>query len=77
MLIILTNEHLISPQQVCHSCLLADADGYPRWHQGRLGCGKTLNSHPKNSHQEQLSNHYQCQMGFEIAQIEETLPESA
>jgi hypothetical protein len=70
MLVILTNEHLISPQQVCCSCLLADADGQPRWRQGALDCGK-----PLRACSDLPPKRYQCQMGFQIAEIQETLPD--
>ncbi|MGF1479373.1 MAG: hypothetical protein ACFB4I_07765 [Cyanophyceae cyanobacterium] len=63
MLVILTEEQILSPQQICQGCLLADRRGYPRWHQGKLGCGQEL---CKSEEQPPL---YECQMGFLIADV--------
>ena len=65
MLVILTEEQVISTQQVCQGCLLADRSGLPRWHHGQLSCGNFLGKSGEN--QPAL---YQCQMGFRIANIE-------
>jgi hypothetical protein len=62
MLVILTNEQLIAPEQVCGGCLLANAQGQPRWQQGVLACGKPSGSPARQ---------YQCQMGFQVAEIQE------
>jgi hypothetical protein len=64
MLVILVENQLLSPQQVCQSCLMADQSGQPRWHQGRLGCGRVLNKLA-----DELPEQYECQMGFRIANI--------
>lgn len=71
MLVIFTDDHVISPQQVCQNCLLANQQGLPRWHGGKLGCGSPIQASP--------SQVYQCQMGFKVAEIAETVflsPES-
>lgn len=65
MLVILTENQLLSPQQVCPNCLMADQSGQPRWHDGRLRCGRALHR-LTNDQPEQ----YECQMGFRVAQIE-------
>jgi hypothetical protein len=65
MLVILMDNQLISPQQVCQTCLLADQSGQPRWRGGRLGCG-----HAIRRSSEQQPEQYECQMGFRIANIE-------
>ncbi|MGK7873866.1 MAG: hypothetical protein AB4426_11305 [Xenococcaceae cyanobacterium] len=65
MLVILTDEQVLSTQQVCQGCLLADRRGLPRWRQGKLGCGHFLGKPGKN--QPAL---YECQMGFLIANID-------
>lgn len=44
MLVILTDEQMLSPKQVCCNCLLADSKGLPRWRKGRLGCGLAISS---------------------------------
>ena len=64
MLVILANEQIISPRQVCQGCLLADQSGSPRWHDGRLCCGHSLGK--PNENQPDL---YQCQMGFKLAHV--------
>lgn len=65
MLVILTDEHVLSTQQVCQGCLLATHEGQPRWQGGKLGCGHALGK--ATGHQLAL---YECQMGFKIANIQ-------
>ncbi len=65
MLVILTDEQVISPTRVCEGCLLADRSGSPRWHHGKLGCGHYLGK--ENKTQPAI---YECQMGFKLANIE-------
>jgi hypothetical protein len=69
MLVILTQESVLSAQTVCQDCLLANHQGLPRWKQGTLSCGSSIH---KNfaSHQ---PKRYQCQMGFQLAEVEEIL----
>lgn len=64
MLVILMEEQILSPKQVCHNCLLADRRGLPRWRQGNLSCGKML-----RGLSEQQPELYECQMGFQIAHL--------
>jgi hypothetical protein len=65
MLVILMNNQLISPHQVCQSCVLADQSGQPRWRAGRLCCGQAVP--PVSEHQ---PAQYECPMGFRLANIE-------
>ena len=65
MLVILTDEQVLSPKQVCQSCLLANEDGLPRWDHGKLGCGRELRHLRDNQ-----PHLYRCQMGFKIASID-------
>lgn len=65
MLVILMDDRIISPQQVCPTCLMADGSGQPRWRHGQLGCGHALGK-PVEHQAEQ----YECQMGFRIANIQ-------
>jgi hypothetical protein len=65
ILIVLTDEHILSTRQVCQGCLLATREGRPRWQGGKLGCGHALDR--ARGHQGAL---YECQMGFTIADIE-------
>lgn len=64
MLVIVMNERLLSPQQVCQSCLLASQTGQPRWNRGQLLCGQVIYRSDG-----QQAEQYQCQMGFRIANI--------
>ncbi len=64
MLVVLMNNQLLSPQQVCQTCLLADHSGQPRWRQGQLYCG-----FPLQKLTESQPEQFQCQMGFRIANI--------
>jgi hypothetical protein len=65
MLVILTEQQVISPKQVCQGCLLANSQGLPRWNQGKLSCGYAVGK--LGGGQPPL---YQCQMGFRIANID-------
>ncbi|MDC0834920.1 hypothetical protein POG22_18200 [Geitlerinema sp. CS-897] len=64
MLVVLMEDRVLPPCQVCQGCLLADRNGQPRWHHGKLDCGhavgKLTDKHP---------NRYECVMGFSIANI--------
>ncbi|MGF1602805.1 MAG: hypothetical protein ACFCU8_12425 [Thermosynechococcaceae cyanobacterium] len=66
MLVIVTEEQVLSPQLVCRDCVLADHSGGPRWHQNKLDCGDRLQSPPEDP-----SPQYRCQMGFRVTNIEE------
>jgi hypothetical protein len=65
MLVILMEDQILAPQQVCQSCLLADSSGQPRWRQGQLRCGHTVSK--MTEHQ---PVQYECMMGFRIVNIE-------
>ncbi|NJL44982.1 MAG: hypothetical protein HC922_03000 [Leptolyngbyaceae cyanobacterium SM2_3_12] len=65
MLVILTENQLISPQSVCQTCLMADRNGQPRWQQGELRCGRMI---PASAHDQPTQ--FECQMGFRIASID-------
>jgi hypothetical protein len=62
MLIMLAGEQLLSPQQVCPTCLLADRAGQPRWQDGQLKCG--------NQPVQPAANHqFECPMGFRLVEV--------
>ncbi|MEB3827328.1 hypothetical protein [Phormidium sp. CCY1219] len=65
MLVILMEDKIIAPRQVCQSCLLADSTGEPRWRQGKLCCGHALGKLA-----DQQATQFECQMGFRIANID-------
>ncbi|MGB5963155.1 MAG: hypothetical protein WBG73_21135 [Coleofasciculaceae cyanobacterium] len=65
MLVLLTDEQVLSPSQVCPGCLLADQNGQPRWRQGKLGCRNPLRKCPATQ-----PNQYECEMGFRVANVE-------
>lgn len=65
MLVILTDEQILSPKQVCQSCLLANQSGLPRWQNGKLGCGQALGELKQNR-----PAMYECQMGFRLANVD-------
>jgi hypothetical protein len=65
MLVILMDEQVLSPNQVCQNCLLADQSGQPRWRRGKLGCGQAIRK--LTPHQ---PDQYECEMGFRIANVE-------
>ncbi len=64
MLVILTDEQILSVQQVCPSCLMADRSGLPRWREGKLCCGHALNKSAEGR-----ATIYECQMGFRLTQV--------
>ncbi|NJL82337.1 MAG: hypothetical protein HC890_04090 [Chloroflexaceae bacterium] len=68
MLVILTEEQVLSPRKICPGCLMADHSGFPRWQGGKLGCGNYLGRRGDN--QPEL---YECQMGFVLASIDSDL----
>jgi hypothetical protein len=68
MLVVVINDRILAPQQVCQACILADRDGQPRWQQGKLRCGKLV--HNVTCCTEAQPDAYQCQMGFRLVEIE-------
>nr|WP_110985475.1 hypothetical protein [Acaryochloris thomasi] len=66
MLVIVTEDQLLQPQLICQSCVLADRSGRPRWHQGKLDCGRPVPSPPEDQ-----PDQYRCQMGFRVTNIQE------
>lgn len=64
MLVILTDDQIFAPEQVCQSCLLANKSGKPRLYGDELGCGKAI---CKST--EQQPQQYECVMGFRLANI--------
>jgi hypothetical protein len=64
MLVILMDDQVLAPEQVCQSCLLADRSGNPRWRGGQLYCGQAIRKLT-----EQQPEQYECIMGFRIAEI--------
>jgi hypothetical protein len=69
MLVIMMDEQLISPQQVCQACLMADQSGQPRWNQGQLRCGRALGK-VTECVSEPMPTQFECQMGFRVVHIE-------
>ena len=67
MLVVIINDRIIAPHQVCQACLLADRDGQPRWRQGKLGCGRIVRA--LSCCNEIQSDAYECQMGFRLVDI--------
>lgn len=64
MLVIVTDEHLLSPRQVCQSCCLADRTGQPRLHGDKLCCGNAVQRSSL-----ELPPQYECCMGFRLVNI--------
>lgn len=64
MLLVMMDEQLFAAEAVCQGCLMADQQGQPRFHRGRLTCGRLLaEAQPEQTPQ------YECQMGFRLANI--------
>ena len=64
MLVIVLDEQVLSTEKVCPGCLLANAQGSPRWGNGKLKCGRS--AHSQETKQSSL---YECQMGFKLVQL--------
>jgi hypothetical protein len=71
MLMMVTDTQILSPQQVCCGCLLANLDGEPRWQSGKLGCGKPIGDCQGRETQggNPQPDRYECAMGFHLALI--------
>ncbi|MGC1306099.1 MAG: hypothetical protein WA885_02630 [Phormidesmis sp.] len=66
MLVILMEDRLLPPATVCQSCPMASQSGLPRWHQGRLRCGRLV-----EKSLEKIPAQYECTMGFRVADLSE------
>lgn len=64
MLVIVTDDQIFAPEQVCQSCWLANNSGKPRWHEGKLRCGQAVRQFT-----EQQAEQFECMMGFRLANI--------
>lgn len=64
MLVMLAGDQLLSPQQVCPGCLLADRAGQPRWQDGQLRCGNQPATPLPPENQQ-----FECPMGFRLIEI--------
>ena len=73
MLVVLGEEQILSVQQICQGCLLADRSGAPRWRKGKLGCGHLLGRLDSVGTSRSGTSQpaiYECEMGFKIAEID-------
>ncbi len=68
MLIVIINDRILAPQQVCQDCLLADHDGQPRLRQGKLGCARLVCNLTHCNEPQPTA--YHCQMGFKLIEID-------
>jgi hypothetical protein len=72
MIVMIVDQQILSPKQICQNCLMSDQSGLPRWHDSQLGCGKMRlhsgggASSPQTSKQAQV---YECQMGFNVTWV--------
>lgn len=82
MIVMIVDQQILSPKQVCQNCLMSDRSGLPRWHDSKLGCGKMRSRNPQEftpkdasvevaqspqtSKQAQV---YECQMGFIVTWV--------
>ena len=65
MIVMIAERQILSARQVCQNCLMADRSGLPRWHGSELKCGKILLDLTFTQ-----TKVYQCQMGFNVTQLE-------
>lgn len=81
MLVILMKDQLLQPSAVCQSCPMASQNGLPRWHKGRLRCGrpveenasKRLEKGTEKDATNRCPAQYECAMGFRVAELADTL----
>jgi hypothetical protein len=82
MIVMIVDQQILSPKQVCQNCLMSDQSGLPRWHDSKLRCGKRRSrspqgfepggasvevvQSPQTSKQAQV---YECQMGFNVTWV--------
>ncbi len=72
MLVVLTEQQILSVKQVCSNCLMANHAGLPRWNKGKLSCGRLLDSGKVSSVEcaRACAQVYECQMGFHLTNID-------
>ncbi|MEO0013456.1 MAG: hypothetical protein RLZZ535_1845 [Cyanobacteriota bacterium] len=72
MIVMIVDQQILSPKQVCQNCLMSNQSGLPRWHDSKLGCGKKR-SHSGGAASSQATPKqaqvYECQMGFNLTWI--------
>lgn len=83
MLVIMMEDHLLSPAAVCGSCPMASQNGLPRWRRGRLRCGRSIERTAELSNTSRADRstdcsaepkaplQYECAMGFRVAKLSE------
>lgn len=73
MVVILTEQQVLSTKQVCSSCLMADSGGLPRWRKGKLCCGhlveNSISDRLETSPHRDRPKIYECEMGFRVTNI--------
>lgn len=72
MIVMIADEQILFPKQVCQNCLMSDQSGLPRWHDSKLGCGKMRSHSGGGASSQPTSNQaqvYECQMGFNLTWI--------
>ena len=69
MLVILMEDQLLPPATVCQSCPMANQSGLPRWHRGKLRCGRPVAEALANRALNRAPAQYECTMGFRIAEL--------
>ncbi len=67
MWVVVMDEQVISPKQVCQHCLMADQSGHPRGNQERLRCARQSQ---RRMAEDPSPNHLvECEMGFTLAHV--------
>jgi len=63
MVVLLTDREVLSPRQVCNQCLYASADGKPRFHEGKVTCGRGPDK------PDPAKKPHCCPMGFRVVDM--------
>jgi hypothetical protein len=72
MIVMIVDQQILSPKQVCQNCLMSNQSGLPRWHDSKLGCGKKRSHSGGGALSQPTSKQaqvYECQMGFNLTWV--------
>lgn len=74
MVVLLTEQGILSPRQVCPGCILASAQGLPRFRGGHLSCGRSGAVEAKaqareEAQPEEAAMGQDCPMGFRVIDV--------
>lgn len=73
MVVLLTEQGILSPRQVCPGCILASDQGLPRFRGGHLSCGSSAAAEvkvtPTDLGRSDAATGQDCPMGFRVVDV--------